>query len=85
MEGNHLLVRSPYDYGILIYPPLMLVGAEKQESKGKASEASKEQQVPPGVGGAVGGAGAVAAGGGGVKRPGQFASDKQPDPKRKRT
>lgn len=45
---------------------------------------SKEQQVPPGVGGAVGGA-MTAGGVGGVKRPGQFGSDKQLDPKRKRT
>ena len=38
-----------------------------------------KEQVPTVVGGAV------IAGGGGIKRPGQFGSDKQPDPKRKRT
>jgi hypothetical protein len=65
---------------------LYIVGAEKQDSKGKASEVNKEQQqVPPGVGGATVGGAIAAAGAGGIKRPGQFGGDKQPDPKRKRT
>lgn len=46
------------------------VGSEKQE-KNKSLEALKEQ--------------AVATAAVGMKRAGQFSSDKQPDPKRKRT
>ena len=75
-------------YVHVLHASLVLVGSEKQDSKGKASEVSKEQQqVPPGVGGAAVGGAMAAAGGSGIKRPGQFGSDKQqqPDPKRKRT
>ena len=73
-------------YVHVLHASLVLVGSEKQDSKGKASEVSKEQQVPPGVGGTAVGGAMAAAGGSGVKRPGQFGSDKQqPDPKRKRT
>ena len=90
MEGNQSSVREKYHPIVMVFyctHLLSIVGAEKQESKGKASDVSKEQQqVPIGVGGAaVGGAIAAVAGVGGIKRPGQFGSDKQPDPKRKRT
>lgn len=57
---------------VLCFVVLFAVGSERQE-KGKNNEVSKEQ---------VSAVGAVA---GGTKRPGQFGSDKQPDPKRKRT
>ena len=45
----------------------------------------EQQQVPTGVGVAAVGGAIAAAVVGGIKRPGQFGSDKQPDPKRKRT
>ena len=52
----------------------LTVGSEKQEKVGKSSEVNREQGPAVGV-----------ASVGGIKRPGHFGSDKQPDPKRKRT